>query len=124
MIDEFKIRSQVAGIEASPKPPMQKARLILRLARRIRAAARSLGALSHRSFREGDTLRAARMREGAERLIDAHVEVRAKAGEALKPPAPLGEGDGPSIPAYVTFEGPLAPSPSPPEGRAGQVSLR
>ncbi len=115
MIDEFKIRSQVAGIEASPKPPMQKARLILRLARRIRAAARSLGALSHRSFREGDTLRAARMREGAERLIDTHVKVRAKAGEVLKPI--LDEEHGSSTPAHVTFQGPLTPDPSTPEGR-------
>lgn len=83
LIDEFKIRAQVAGIEASPKPPMQKVRLILRLARRIRAAARSLGALSQRSFRDGDTLRAARMREGAQRLIDTHAEVRAQAGVVL-----------------------------------------
>lgn len=83
LIDEFKIRSQVEGIAASPKPPMQKARLILRLARRIRGAAKSLVVLSQRSFREGDSLRAARMREGAERLIDTHAEVRAHAGAAL-----------------------------------------
>ena len=83
MIDEFKIQKQVAGIEASGQPPIRKARLILRLARRIRAAARSLGAHSLASFREGDALRAARMREGADRLNDAHAEVRSHAAAAL-----------------------------------------
>lgn len=83
LIDEFKIQKQVAGIEASGQPPIRKARLILRLARRIRAAAQSLGALSQRSFRDGDSLRAARMREGAERLIDTHAQVRSHAAAAL-----------------------------------------
>jgi len=83
LIDEFKIRAQVAGIEASPQPPIRKARLILRLARRIRSAAASLAALSQRSFRDGDTLRGARMREATQRLIATHEEVRAHAGAAL-----------------------------------------
>ncbi len=83
MIDEFKIRKQVAGIAASPEPPLRKARLILRLARRVRAAAHALGGHSRQSFREGDTLRAARMREATERLIDTHAEIRAHAGAAL-----------------------------------------
>lgn len=96
MIDEFKIRKQVAGIEASDKPPLRKARLILRLARRIRAAARTLAFQGQRSFREGDALRGARMREGADRLIETHAQVRAHAKEALsedaepRQKAPLG----------------------------------
>lgn len=83
MIDEFKIQKQVAGIEASAQPPLRKARLILQLARNIRTAARSLGALSQRSFQSGDSLRAARMREGAERLHETHAEVRRHAKAAL-----------------------------------------
>ncbi|RYG25629.1 hypothetical protein EON82_06450 [bacterium] len=86
LIEEFKIRAQVAGIEASTEPPMRKARLILRLARRIRAAAKTLGALSVRSFREGDALRGARMREATDRLIDTHAELRAHADKALHEP--------------------------------------
>lgn len=83
MIDEFKIRKQVAGIEASPQPPLRKARHILRLARQIRSAAKKLAFLSQRSFREGDSLRGARMREATQRLIETHAEVRAQAGAAL-----------------------------------------
>ena len=83
LIDEFKIRKQVAGIEASTQPPLRKARLILRLARSLRTAAKSLGKHSQRSFRDGDLLRAARMHEATERLIEAHAEVRAHAGAAL-----------------------------------------
>lgn len=83
MIDEFKIRKQVAGIEASTQPPLRKARLILRLARSIRTAAKTLGRHSQRSFRDGDVLRAARMHEATQRLIEAHAEVRAHAGAAL-----------------------------------------
>lgn len=86
MIDEFKIQKQVAGIAASPEPPLRKARLILRLARRVRDAARALGGHSHRSFQDGDTLRAARMREAGDRLIETHAEIRAKAGAALAEP--------------------------------------
>lgn len=86
MIDEFKIQKQVAGIEASAQPPLRKARLILRLARSIRSAATNLSRLSQRSFREGDALRAARMREAGDRLIEVHAEVRAHAGAALTDP--------------------------------------
>jgi len=93
LIDEFKIRAQVAGIEASPQPPIRKARLILRLARRIRSAATSLAALSQRSFRDGDALRGARMREATQRLIATHEEVRAHAGAALAEAGPAPEKD-------------------------------
>ena len=93
MIDEFKIQKQVAGIEASAQPPLRKARLILRLARRIRSAARNLALQGQRSFRDGDPMRGARMHEGAERLIETHAQVRAHAKEALSdsgasPPKP------------------------------------
>jgi hypothetical protein len=83
LIEEFKIRAQVAGIEASTQPPIRKARLILQIARRIRSAAKTLGALSQRSFRVGDALRGARMREATERLIDTHAELRAHADAVL-----------------------------------------
>ena len=83
LIEEFKIRAKVAGIEASTQPPIRKARLILQLARRVRSAAKTLGALSQRSFREGDALRGARMREATDRLIDTHSELRAHADAAL-----------------------------------------
>ena len=83
LIEEFKIRAKVAGIEASTQPPIRKARLILRLARRVRSAAKTLGALSQRSFREGDALRGARMREATDRLIETHSELRAHADAAL-----------------------------------------
>ncbi len=86
MIDEFKIQKQVAGIEASAEPPLRKARLILRLARGIRKAAENLTHLGQRAFSEGDALRAARMREAGDRLIETHAEVRAHAGAALGSP--------------------------------------
>ena len=93
MIDEFKIQKQVAGIEASTETPIRKARLILRLARGMRKAATSLGSLSQRAFRDGDALRAARMKEAGDRLAEAHQEVREKAGAALSNPplSPPGE---------------------------------
>jgi hypothetical protein len=83
LIDEFKIQKQVAGIEASTQPPLRKARLMLRLARSLRSAARTLAFQGQRSFREGDPLRGARMREGADRLIETHALVRAQAKTVL-----------------------------------------
>jgi hypothetical protein len=83
LIEEFKIRSQIADIEAAAAPPMRKARLILRMARSLRAAAGRLAHLSRRSFREGDPLRGARMREATQRLLQAHAELRDRAGAAL-----------------------------------------
>ena len=121
MIDEFKIRKQVAGIAASSEPPLRKARLILRLARRVRAAAHALGGHSRRSFQAGDTLRAARMREATDRLIDTHAEIRAHAGTALAEPGPRLDAPGaragtvrrPDPCPTPTPSSPATPNPSP-----------
>gem|GEM_PF-7014615 len=83
LIDEFKIRKQVAGIEASAQPPLRKVRLMLRLSRHIRDAARTLAGHSRRSFRDGDVLRGARMHEATQRLIETQAEVRAHAQVVL-----------------------------------------
>ena len=83
MIDEFRIRSQVAAIEAAPRSPREKAKMIFRLARRLRTAALCLAVLGQRSFAEGDALRGARLTEAKDRLVQARADVRGRVREIL-----------------------------------------
>ncbi|GEM_PF-5912975 len=89
MLKEFNVHTEVSRVEATDASPIQKARRLLQIAKRVRTAARRLAILGQRGYREGgDPLRAARFREAAQRLCGVYEDVRSQAGRALRTPRP------------------------------------
>lgn len=104
MLSEFNVRAEVSHIEALDVSPLQKARMLLKVAKRVKAAARRLAMLSQHHYRIEDPLCGARFREAAQRLVDMHAEVRTRAAGCLRgTPKHVGYGYTPSGNAYPTW---------------------
>lgn len=108
MFSEFNVNAEVSRVEALDVNPVRKARMLLRIARRAKSAARRLVMLSQHHFRIGDPLCGARFREAAQRLCGVHEDVRRRAGAALSAvPQPAGYGfthEGNAYPVWGALE--------------------
>lgn len=104
MFSEFNVRADVSHVEALDARPLRKARMLLRIARKVRAAASRLGILSRHHYGIEDPLGGARFQEASNRLFTLYIEVRAHARAALRTASePLGYGYAPRERAYPSW---------------------
>ncbi len=86
MVTEFEIRREFSRIDASDHAPLRKARMMLRLARRVRVGAARLAQLSYGLMQDCMNEQGSRMQEASRRLCDLHDDIRARAAEVLYGP--------------------------------------
>lgn len=99
MVAEFDIRQEMAEIEATSLTPQQKARSLLRLARRVRDAAQKLAEGAAHLVQDDMPEQAMRLRQAMSRLVDLASEIRAKAVHAMRSPGPQVRFDFPPQPS-------------------------
>ena len=83
MVTEFEIRREFLRISSSDHAPLRKARLLLRLARKVRSGIFRLASLKDALMQDCMNEQAARMHDAAKRLTALHDEIRRRASEIL-----------------------------------------
>ncbi|RYG47302.1 hypothetical protein EON79_07735 [bacterium] len=105
MTNEIYIRAAVQRIEDSDATPMRKVRMLLKVARDVRPAARRLASIGEQQYRSGDRLGGARFVEASRRLERLRLDLRSKASDLLNPqPRPLTFGYAPGKDAYPRWQ--------------------